>query len=216
MRVSARVSCTEFPCIDVRHDHYIVPDIDIEPDDISMIMISEAAPAEPSDYYYAAGESLFEQTTVQAFKDAGADVASIRDILNLGVYLTTAVKCGKIDYGIKAATIKECSRLLEEEIALFPNVQIVMLMGDVAIRALNYIARRAGEDKVIPSGSTYKIRGQEYAFRGRRAFPSYLQAGPSFFIERSARRRKNPGVIDVAGMRVRARQDGGGGRCYRE
>jgi hypothetical protein len=41
---------------------------------------------------------------------------------------------------------------------------------------------------VIPAGSTYKIRGPEYQFRGKRAFPSYLQAGPSFFIEKSKRR----------------------------
>lgn len=34
----------------------------------------------------------------------------------------------------------------------------------------------------------YKIRDQEYSFRGARAFPSYLQAGPSFFIEKSKRR----------------------------
>jgi len=61
-------------------------------------------------------------------------------------------------------------------------------MGDVAIKSINYIASRAGEDRVIPAGSTYKIRGQEYYFRGRRAFPSYLQAGPSFFIEKSKRR----------------------------
>jgi hypothetical protein len=53
---------------------------------------------------------------------------------------------------------------------------------------INYIARRAGEPRVIPAGSTYKIRGQEYRFRGIRTFPSYLQAGPSFFIEKSKRR----------------------------
>jgi hypothetical protein len=41
---------------------------------------------------------------------------------------------------------------------------------------------------VIPAGSTYKIRGKKYLFRGARAFPSYLQAGPSFFIEKSKRR----------------------------
>jgi len=58
-------------------------------------------------------------------------------------------------------------------------------MGDVAIKAINYIAKRAGEERVIPTGSTYKIRGQEYYFRGMRAFPSYLQAGPSFGIEKS-------------------------------
>ncbi|HEY44488.1 MAG TPA: uracil-DNA glycosylase [Anaerolineae bacterium] len=151
-------------------------------------MISEAAPPDPSDYYYAGGDPLFQQTTVQAFKDAGAEVSSMKDILDLGVYLTTAMKCGKTGYGIKAATIKQCSRILQEELALFPNVKVLLLMGDVAIKAVNYIAKSVGEDRVIPAGSTYKIRGQDYYFRGMRAFPSYLQAGPSFFIEKSKRR----------------------------
>ena len=188
MRVSECVGCKDFPCVGVNHEGYVVPDIDLEPDGVSIVMVSEAAPADAGDYYYAGGESLFEQTTVQAFNDAGAEVASIRDILALGVYLTTAVKCGKTGYTIKAGPIRTCSHILEQEIALFPNVKVFLLMGDVAIKAVNYTARRAGEPRVIPAGSTYKIRGQEYHFRGRRAFPSYLQAGPSFFIEKSKRR----------------------------
>ena len=99
------------------------------------------------------------------------------------------MKCGKTGYGIKTGTIKECSLMLEKELALFPDVKVFMLMGDVAFKAINDIARRAGEGKVILAGSTYKIRGQEYLFRGKRTFPSYLQAGPSFFIEKSKRRR---------------------------
>jgi uracil-DNA glycosylase len=187
MRVSKCVGCTEFPCADVKHECYVVPGIDVQPHDVSMVMISEAAPANPGDYYYAGSDALFEQTTVQAFGDAGANVSSIQDVLDLGVYLTTAVKCGKTGYGIKAATIKECSLILEQELLLFPNIQVFMLMGDVAIKAVNYIARRAGEGRAIPAGSTYKIRGQAYFFRGKRAFPSYLQAGRSFFIEKSKR-----------------------------
>jgi uracil-DNA glycosylase len=160
----------------------------LNPDDISIILISEATPADPGDYYYAEGNPLFEQTTVQAFQDADVDVSSIQDLLDLGVYLTTGVKCGKTGYGIKASTIKECSLLLEKELTLFPDVKVLLLMGDVAIKAINYIAKRVGEGRVIPAGSTYKVRGQEYFFRGKRAFPSYLQAGPSFFIEKSKRR----------------------------
>jgi uracil-DNA glycosylase len=157
----------------------------VKPNNVSIILISEAAPAGSGDYYYAKGNPLFQQTTVQAFNDAGVDVSSVRDILKLGVYLTTAVKCAKTDYGLKVGTIKECSLLLEQELALFPNVKAYLLMGDVAIKAINYIAGRADEGRVIPAGSTYKIRGQKYFFRGARAFPSYLQAGPSFFIEKS-------------------------------
>ena len=188
MLINECVRCSSFPCQDVRHDVYIVPDINIDPDAVTTVMISEAAPANLADYYYAGGEALFEQTTVQAFSDAGSSVASIQDILAIGVYLTTAVKCGKTGYGIKAATVRECSKLLEQELAQFPNTKVYLLMGDVAIKAVNYIAKRAGEGRVIPAGSTYKIRGQKYFFRGRRAFPSYLQAGPSFFIEKSKRR----------------------------
>jgi uracil-DNA glycosylase len=188
IRVCEHVRCEAFPCVGVNHECYVVPEVEVEPEDVAIVMISEAAPADPGDYYYAKGDPLFQQTTVQAFNDAGADVASIQDILDLGVYLTTAVKCGKTGYNIKAAPIKECSLLLEQELGLFPNVRAFLLMGDVAIKALNAIARRVGEPRVIPAGSTYKIRGQEYFFQGKRAFPSYLQAGPSFFIEKSKRK----------------------------
>lgn len=188
MRPNQFVKCEKFPCADVRHECYRVPDVDVSPEAISIILISEAAPPNPADDYYAGGDSLFQQTTVQAFNDAGANVSSIGDILALGVYLTTAVKCGKTGYGIKSATIKECSFLLEKELALFSNVKAFMLMGDVAIQAVNTIAQREGQGKAIPAGSTYKIRGPTYFFRTARAFPSYLQAGPSFFIEKSKRK----------------------------
>ena len=188
MQMKSRIGCTEYPCLDVRHEGYVVPEVAIDAEGISILMISEAAPAERKDYYYAGGDSAFERTTLEAFKEAGAEIATFEQVLDLGVYLTSAVKCGKTGYGIKAGTIKECSLILEREIALFPNLKVIMLMGDVAIKAINYIAKRAGEARVIPAGSTYKIRGQEYYFRSIRAFPSYLQAGPSFGIEKSKRR----------------------------
>ena len=187
MRVSECVGCEAFPCQDVRQECYVVPAVNLRPADVQIVLISEVAPPDKDDWYYAKGDPLFQQTTVQAFRDAGSDVSSIRDILKLGVYLTAGVKCGKTGYGIRAAIIKECSHLLERELDLFPNVRAWLLMGDVAIKAVNYIAKRAGEGRVIPAGSTYKIRGREYTFRGARAFPSYLQAGPSFFIEKSKR-----------------------------
>jgi len=188
MRISENIGCDKFPCTDVNHVSYLIPDIELDPSGISIILISEASPVKVGDYYYSEGEPLFQQTTVQAFRDAGVDVTSIWDILNLGVYLTTAVKCAKSAYGIKASTIEACSSILEKELAFFPNVRAFLLMGDVAIKSINAVARRAGEPRVIPAGSTYKIRGEGYYFRGIRAFPSYLQAGPSFYIEKSKRK----------------------------
>jgi uracil-DNA glycosylase len=172
----------------VKHDRCLIPEIDIDPASIKMLMISEAAPQDANDYFYAGRDSLFEQTTLLAFQDAGVEAGSIMDLVSMGIYFTTAVKCGKIGYGIKASTIKECSLILGREIALFPNIMVFMLMGDAAIKALNYIAKREGEPRVVPAGSTYKIRGESYHYRGKRAFPSYLQAGPSFFIEKSKRK----------------------------
>ncbi|RPI01356.1 MAG: uracil-DNA glycosylase [Calditrichaeota bacterium] len=188
MNIAQSVKCSQFPCTDVRHECYRVPTIDVNPANISIILISEAAPSEPADYYYADGEPLFQKTTVQAFNDAGAKVSSIKDIVDLGIYLTTAVKCGKVEYRIKTDTIRQCSLLLGKEIALFPHLKAFLLMGDVAIKSFNYIAEQTGEARVIPAGSTYKLRGQKYFFRGKRVFPSYLQAGPSFFIEKSKRK----------------------------
>jgi len=188
MRVSECIKCKGFPCKDVKHGRFIVPGTSLKPQGISIVMISEAAPESADDYYYAKGNPLFLQTTVQAFKDAGCNVSSVKDIVAQGVYLTTAVKCGKTGYGIQSDTIRECSCLLEQELALFSNLKVLMLMGDVAIKALNYIAQRAGQKRVIPAGSTYKIRSQRYSFKGTRVFPSYLQAGPSFFIEKSKRK----------------------------
>lgn len=188
MRISDCIGCKSFPCEDVNHKGYILPSIDIKANHVSLVMISESAPTEAEDYYYAKGNPLYQQNTLQAFHFAGVDVDSFEGLLEMGVYFTTAVKCGKIGYGIKAGPIKECSNILEKELDLFPNVKAYLLMGDVAIKAINAIAKRAGDDRAIPAGSTYKIRGGEFYFRGARAFPSYLQVGPSFGIEKSKQR----------------------------
>lgn len=206
--VESLPGCIDFPCVDVHHDCYLLPqfrgaDLEVagqlgspgrrpafrlDPQEVKLVMISEATPLDPDDYYYADGDPLFQQTTVLAFQDAGIEVDSIQDILDQGVYLTSAIKCAKQGYVIKAGTIVHCSHILERELAQFPNAQIYLLMGDAAIKAINTIARRHSMGRVIPPGSTYKIRGREYTFKDVRLFPSYLQAGPAFFIEKSKRK----------------------------
>jgi len=151
----------------------------LRPEKIAVLMVSEAAPARRKDYYYAGGDSLFEQTTLQAFNDAGAGVTSFRDILNLGVYFTTAVKCGKTGYGLESNTIDVCSRILEQELALFPAARVLLLMGDVAIKAINCIARRAGAKRVIPPAHLQTAR-TGIPVDTLRVFPVLSAAGPSF------------------------------------
>jgi uracil-DNA glycosylase len=165
-----------------------MPAMDEDPAAVVVVLVSEAAPLDPADHYEAPGEPLYARTTVEAFRDAGFDVASVAGVRALGVHLTTAVKCAKTAYGIEPATIRTCSVLLEAELALFPRVASLLLMGDVAVRAVNEIARAHRERRPVPAGATYRIRGGDFRFRGARVFPSYLQAGPAFYIERSKRR----------------------------
>ena len=44
------VGCDTFPCLDVKHDRYILPEIAITPEKVSVILISEAAPDNRNDY----------------------------------------------------------------------------------------------------------------------------------------------------------------------
>ncbi len=44
MPVNNWVKCETFPCIDVKHDCYIVPDVDVKPELVFLMMISETTP----------------------------------------------------------------------------------------------------------------------------------------------------------------------------
>ena len=188
MNVNKCVKCIDFPCLDVNKDCYHVPDVEVDPDKIKAFMISEAPPTNRSDYFYAEGDPFYMQTTAQAFKDAGFEVATMEDVLDLGVYITTAIKCGKTGYSISSKTVENCSSLLEREMDLTPSLGAILLMGDTAIKAMNYIAKRNTGKRIVPSGSTYKIRKNEYFYNYVRVFPTYLQTGKSYLIEKSKRK----------------------------
>lgn len=188
MKINEQIKCPDFPCTDVDNKSHVLPSPEIDVSKIKILMITEAPPDDLTEYFYADGEPFYLQTTAQAFRDAGANVYSMQDILNLGVYITTAIKCGKTQYAVSKDTMKNCSNLLEQELSLFPGVKVFMLMGDVAIKMMNDIWKRQSGKKVIPAGSTYKIRGIPYYFEDKRVFPSYTPAGKNFLIEKSKRR----------------------------
>jgi uracil-DNA glycosylase len=188
MKIGERIGCPAFPCTDIDKKAYVLPPADIDPDKIRVLMITEAPPNDIKDYFYAPGSPFYLQTVLQAFRDAGAAVSSMADILDLGVYITTAIKCGKTSYAVSPDTMQNCAALLEGEMAVFPNVRVFMLMGDVAIKMANGIWKKRAGGRVIPAGSTYKVRGQPYHFDGKRVLPSYTPAGQNFLIEKSKRR----------------------------
>ena len=187
MRVSDHVGCADFPCGDVDHRRHEVPGVELDAEKVHLILVAEAPPAEPGDSLFAPGLPFHLETTLDAFRAAGVEASSLADLHALGVHLATAVKCAKILYGVGRPTVEACSRLLEAELDLFANTRVIMLMGDVAIGAFNSIAKRRTGKRLIPSGPTYKVRPGEYWFEGKRVFPSYLQTGRSYLIERSKR-----------------------------
>lgn len=159
----------------------------INPQRIKIIMICEKPPEKAEDYFYSSSDSLYVKNTVAAFNSANIKVRNINDIILKGVYLTVAVKTQVKETPIPLDIIKEQSSLLEKELNIFPDVRAILLMGDTAIKAINCISQRSRKGRVIPAGPTYKIRKGEYYFNGIRVFPSYLQTGKNFLIEKSKR-----------------------------
>jgi len=152
---------------------------------IKMIMISESMPHNIKDYFDSENKPQFIINTNYFFNNLGYTFNTYEDYLKNGIYLTTALKCIKKDYLVKSETINNCSFILEKELDRFNNIKVIMLMGDLAIKSINYIWKRKYNNKVIPNGSTYKIRTNIYNFNGINFFPSYTQTGDSFGIEKS-------------------------------
>jgi len=155
---------------------------------VRLVVISECLARDPADNYGASPGSLFDTTTLEAFAAAGLELGSVADLRALGVHLTVTLRHPRPEGRIGADMIAAAVPALEEELAPFENARAYVLAGDVAIAAINRIARSRSGTRAIPAGSTYRIRGGEYYLDGVRVFPSYLQAGPAWYIKASKRR----------------------------
>ncbi len=82
----------------------------------------------------------------------------IKGSCRVGIYITNAVKVPKTDTTVSREMIEKCVPVLEYEISLFPNLKVIMLMGDVAKKAFNMITKTKTKKNAIPPVSTYKLR----------------------------------------------------------
>ena len=160
-------------------------DVNIEPETIRAIMINEVVPSCPEDDFYGKPDSAYMSTTIPLFRKAGIEIGSVQDILNNGIYITNAVKTPKSEYAVSKESIEDSLPYLEKELALFPNVKVIMLMGDVAKKAFNMICKKATKKNAVPSISTYKLRNTEIFYNGIRIMPSYIMTGQNILIEKS-------------------------------
>lgn len=160
-------------------------DVDVLPETIYAIMINEVVPSCPEEDFYGKPDAAYMSTTIPLFRKAGIEVNSVQDILNKGIYMTNAVKTPKTEYAVPKESIEESLPHLERELALFPNVKVIMLMGDVAKKAFNRIGKKATGKNAVPSISTYKLRNTEISYSGIRILPSYIMTGQNILIEKS-------------------------------
>lgn len=166
-------------------DGICLNDIEIDPLTIKAVMINEVVPTDPLEDFYGRADADYLKSTRSLLQRAGAKAASIQDILQMGIYITNAVKTPKKEYAIDKNSIQKSLPYLEAELSLFPNIKVIMLMGDVAKKAFNMIIKKSAKKNVIPAVSTYKLRNSELYYQGIRLMPSYIMTGGNILIEKS-------------------------------
>lgn len=163
-----------------------LPDVCVDLEQIRVVFINEIVPEVfDDDFYGSPTTSPYAASALSLFHRAGIEPQQLVELLEKGIYITNAVKVPKDTTTISRAKIEQSSYLLEKELELFPNVQIIMAMGDVAIKSINMISKRKYRGNVIPSGSTYRLRKQSFYMQNIRVMPSYIMTGTNLKIEKS-------------------------------
>ncbi len=161
------------------------PEKTVYPASVHVVMINEVVPKDPRQDFYGGPGAPYAESAVALFQLAGVDVSSVFELLDRGIYLTNAVKYPKTGYAVETSAIEQSLPLLEEELSRFPNLRVVMLMGDVAKKSFNMLAKKQTGKNCIPSGATYKLRAGEFYFGNMRVIPSYIMTGGNLLIEKS-------------------------------
>ncbi len=163
-----------------------LPKHPIDTGGIQCVMISEVAASNPKEDFY--GEELeapYLQNALALFQKAGLKVNTMKELNQRGIYITNAVKSPKEETTIPKEIVQKYVPLLSKELELFPNLKVVMLMGDVARKAFNFIAKSQTGKNALPPGATYKIRHDVWVCQGIRLLPAYIMTGKNLLIEKS-------------------------------
>lgn len=171
--------------IDASGSNFYFNDVDVVPENIKAVLINEVVPQDPDNDFYGKQEGEYLSAAISLFHNAGIAVKTAKELLDLGIYITNAVKKPKSHTSVERSMIEESLPFLEKELSLFPNVQVVMLMGDVAKKAMNMIAKRTTKRNAIPAVSTYKLRHSEIYYKNIRLMPSYIMTGTNILFEKS-------------------------------
>lgn len=104
----------------------------------------------------------------------------MENLLDMGIYLTTAIKCPKAGLSVSTQTTKKCLKILEKGIKLFPMAKVYMLMGDVAIKHLIISQRLKPEKELSPTYLLIKSGRANTFIKARGYFRLMLLPGATF------------------------------------
>ncbi len=150
-----------------------LPEISISPKNIKGVMINDIVPEHDDDDFYAGVNGAYFKSVNAIFKKVNYDFGSMEELLDQGIYLTSAVKNKTEGKPLSTETIESHAELLEKELSLFPNLQVVILNGDIAIQAFNIITKRNTGEPLIETGDEKLIKESTYRYGGLTIIPSY-------------------------------------------
>lgn len=67
-------------------------DIELDPEEIKVILINEVVAEDQEDDFYGSPDAYYLKTTIPLFQTAGFDIQSMQELLDLGIYITHALK----------------------------------------------------------------------------------------------------------------------------
>lgn len=173
------------------------PKVNIDYNNIKCVMINEVVADSPEDDFYGEDSSNYMETTKLLFSKAGLDINNIEQLNDMGIYITNAIKVPKGDREIDSEQIKVFLPILEKELSCFPNLQVIMLMGDVAKKSLNMLVKRKSGKNLIPSISTYKLLDEEFYYGEVRVLLAYIMTGKNILIEKSKQNMNGKQILKM-------------------
>lgn len=159
--------------------------IEFDPNLIQTVFVNETVPGEANEDFYGDQEGSYALSIRRLFEGTPNAAFTPTQLLNQGIYFTNVMKNVKLQSIVNREDLLPYVEVLKEELSYFPSCARLFLMGDVAIQAYTMLNRMEGKKRVIPAGSTYKLRKQTYFDGYLQVIPSYIMTGKNLSIEKS-------------------------------
>ena len=160
-------------------------EVEVISENIHTVFVNETVPIHLQDDFYGDEYGEYATSIHYLFQDTPLANLTPKQLLKQGIYITNVLKNPKTQSQISTEDLRLYASVLQEELSWFVNCQHLFLMGDVAIRAYTIINRMQGKKRIIPAGSTYKLRKQPFWDGEMRIVPSYIMTGKNLQIEKS-------------------------------